>query len=268
MIEAGAVPAGSEPVEDYLDDLLLTLSGPPRQVRRTLAEVEAHLRDAVAEELAAGKSQAAAETAAVVRMGAITGITGRTVQFSHPAAALLRRTALGGTLFGGVAVVAVGISGVIGWAMAAWRGGTFLVAPFPAGSYTSADCARWLAADRAAHSCLAAMTADHVGEVIVYSLLAGVLGVWSLAAHGLLRRRWQDRGTLTALPVGSAEAVGVILALIVGAGMLIRGVNFEFVRRGQGAGQLFSLAIAAGGAAAFFALRLGRLALPRRARAR
>ena len=33
-----------DPIETYLDRLLLSLSGTPRQVRHTLAEVEGHLR--------------------------------------------------------------------------------------------------------------------------------------------------------------------------------------------------------------------------------
>ena len=56
MNEAAPSPAASEPVEAYLDQLLLVLAGPPRQVRHTLAEIEAHLYDAVAEELAGGRS--------------------------------------------------------------------------------------------------------------------------------------------------------------------------------------------------------------------
>ncbi|MGH3303104.1 MAG: HAAS signaling domain-containing protein [Streptosporangiaceae bacterium] len=258
------LPAGSEPVEEYLDKLLLTLSCPARQVRRTLAEVEAHLHDAVAEELAAGKPQLESEAAAVARLGAVSQISGRPVQFSRPTAALLRRTALAGSLIGGIALVAVAVSGAAGWAMAALRGGTFLVAPFPSGSYTSADCARWLAGDPSTHSCITAMTADHVGEVIVHSFLAGVLGVVALTAYGWMRRRWQDRGTLTALPIGSAEAVGAILAVIVAIGTAGRGLNLEMVQQGQGAGQMFSLSIGALGAAAFFISRLCRLALPSR----
>jgi hypothetical protein len=49
-----AADAPGDAVEDYLDRLLVTLSGSARQVRHTLAEVEAHLRDAVAEGMAAG----------------------------------------------------------------------------------------------------------------------------------------------------------------------------------------------------------------------
>lgn len=261
-------PAGSEPVEEYLDELLLTLSGPPRQVRRTLAEVEAHLHDAVAEEMAVGRSEAEAEQAAVARIGAISQISCHPLQFARPAAALARRTALAGSLIGGIALVAVGISGIVGWALAELHGGTFLVAPFPQGSYTSADCARWLDGDPSTHSCITAMTADHVGEVILNSFAAGVLGVLVLSAYGWMRRRWQDRGTLTALPVGSAEAVGAILALIVAVGTAGRGVNMYLVQHGQGAGEMFSLAIGAVAAAMFFIVRLGRLSLPGRSRAR
>jgi hypothetical protein len=268
MSDIRDIPAGTEPVEEYLDRLLLTLSGPPRQVRRTLAEVEAHLHDSVAEQLAAGKSQSEAEQTAVARMGAPSQITGHPLQFGRPAAALLRRTALAGSLIGGIALVAVGISGAIGWGLAALRGGTFLVAPFPPGSYTSADCARWLTGDPAAHNCIAAMTSDHVGEVILNSFAAGVLGVIALSAYGWMRRRWQDRGTLTALPIGSAEAVGAVLALIVAVGTAGRGIDLELVQHGQGAGEMFSLAIGALAAAAFFIVRLGRLSLPFRTRSR
>jgi hypothetical protein len=83
-----------------------------------------------------------------------------------------------------------------------------------------------------------------------------------------MRRRWQDRGTLTALPIGSAEAVGAILALIVAVGTAGRGINLEMIQNGQGAGYMFSLAIGALGAATFFMVRLGRMSLPYRARVR
>src|SRR5258708_28300470 len=135
----------NEPLEAYLDGLLLTLPGSPREVRHTLTEVEAHLHDAVAEGVAAGQTQYEAETAAVARVGPMHAITGRTTRFSRPAAALLRRTALAGSLVGGVALVSYGISAAISWALAAARGGTFVIAPFPKGSYTQADCARGLA---------------------------------------------------------------------------------------------------------------------------
>jgi hypothetical protein len=248
-------PAG-EPVEEYLDRLLLTLSGSPRQVRHTLAEVEAHLHDAVAEETVAGKSRPEAEAAAVARIGSVCDVTGRRSSFGRPMAALLRRTALAGSLIGGVGLVAVGVSGAIARALAAMRGGSFVTAPFPPGSYTRADCARWLAGNPATHNCVTAMIADHLGDIALQGYAAGIAGLLALTAYWIMRRRWHDRGTLTALPVGSAEAAGGLLALLVAIGTLGAGIDTELVQRGQGAGQQFSLAVAAVAAAMFFAIRL------------
>jgi preprotein translocase subunit SecY len=65
--------------------------------------------------------------------------------------------------------------------------------------------------------------------------------------------------------VGSAEAVGAILAFLVAAGGLVLWLDLESVQRGQGAGQPLSIAIAAICAAAFFGIRLYRSARPRAA---
>jgi hypothetical protein len=256
MHDAPTAPVEGSPVEDYLDRLLLTLGGSPRRVRHTLAEVEAHLHDVVAEEMAAGKSRPEAEMAAVGRMGPEHAVTGRRAAFSRPKAPLARRAALGASLVGGVGLIAVGVSGAIAWALAAMRGGSFVTAPFPPGSYTRGDCARWLAADPGTHNCVTAMIADHVGDIVARSFAAGVVGVLALMAHEWMRRRWHDRSTLTALPLGSAEAAGGLLAVLVAIGAAGTGIDTEMVQRGLGAGQQFSIAIAATGAAIFFAARL------------
>src|SRR5258708_37028609 len=232
----------SEPLEAYLDGLLLTLPGSPREVRHTLTELEAHLHDAVAEGIAAGLTQCEAATAAVARVGPLHAITGRTSRFSRPTAALLRRSALAGSLVGGVALVGYSISAAISWALAALRGGTFVIAPFPPGSYTQADCARWLAGDPSARTCVAAMTADHVFDILLQGVAAGFFGVVALLAFWVLRQRWQDRSTLTALPVGSAEAVGAILAFFVAASGLAVRLNLQTVPPRQRAGQPLSIA--------------------------
>ena len=52
-------------IEDFLDRLLVSLRGSPRRVRHTLAEVEAHLRDAVDEGMAAGLPEPEAQAWAV-----------------------------------------------------------------------------------------------------------------------------------------------------------------------------------------------------------
>src|SRR5262249_48668566 len=133
------------------------------------------------------------------------------------------------------------------------------------GSYTRADCARWLAGDPATHNCATAMIADHLGDIALQSYTAGIAGLLALTAYWIMRRRWHDRGTLTALPVGSAEAVGGLSAVLVAVGAVGTGIDPEVVQRGRGAGQQFSLAAAALGAAMFFAIRLYGAVRARRA---
>ncbi|HEV3290176.1 MAG TPA: permease prefix domain 1-containing protein [Streptosporangiaceae bacterium] len=261
MTATAGTSQASEPVQDYLDKLLLTLTGSPRHIRYTLAEVEAHLQDAVAEGLAAGLPDAEAQAAAVRRFGPPSAVTGHTAQFAQPTAALLRRAVLAGSLIGGVGLVAIGVAGAISWALASLAGGSFVTAPFPPGSYTQADCARWLAGDPGTRSCVTAMTADHIGDIVLWSCAAGVLGLLALLVSGVLQLRWRDHGTLTALPAGSAEAAGLILAGLVMVATLGMALNQETATRGVGAGQHFSEAAAALAAAAFFAVRLRRTGL-------
>lgn len=258
MTDQAPAPDAGGPVEDYLDRLLMSLSGPPRYVRHTMAEIEAHLHDAVADELAAGRPQLEAEHAAVARIGAVHAVTGRTELFSQPSAAVVRRTAMAGALIGSVALLAYALSAGISWALAAVRGNEFVTAPFPPGSYTAADCAHWLAGDAATHNCVTAMTNDHIGDIILQGTAAGFLGLIALFVFWMMRQRWQDRRTLIALPIGSAEAVGAILALTVAAVGAQSAFHLETVERGIGAGQPIAIAIAALCAAAFFAVRLYR----------
>jgi hypothetical protein len=256
------VPAGGaqdDAVEEYLDRLLVTLSGSPRQVRHTLAEIEAHLHDAVTEGIAAGLPETEARAQAVARIGPVHEVTGRTVAFTRPVPALARRLALIGAIVSGVGLVAIAVAGLIGWVLAAAKGGRFIAAPWPPGSYTQADCARWMSGDPAAHNCVAAMVYDHVGDFILQAGACGVLGVLVLTGYLVLRRRWQDRATLAALPAGSAEALGGALAGLAAIFFVGSAIDLEMVQHGIGAGQPFSLAAAALLAAVFFALRLLRV---------
>jgi hypothetical protein len=248
----------ASPVEDYLDRLFATLSGSPRQVRHTLAEVEAHLRDAVAEGVAAGLAEPEAEAQAVARMGPVHGVTGRAPALARPSVALARRLALTAALVGGAGFLAIGGAGVVARVLLAAKGATFLTAPFPPGSYTRADCARWLAANPGTHSCVTAMLADHAGDFLLQATAAGLLGLIALAAYHTLRQRWQDHATLTALPAGTAQALGTALAALAAVACLGQAVDAEAVQHGIGAGGPWSLGVAATVAAAGFAVALHR----------
>jgi MYXO-CTERM domain-containing protein len=248
----------ADPIEDYLDRLFVTLNGSPRQVRHTLAEVEAHLRDAAEEGVAAGMPEPDAEAQAVARMGPVSGVAGPVPALARPSLALARRLALTAGLVGGAGFLAIGGAGLIERLLVSVKGDAFLTAPWPADSYTRADCADWLAGDRSTHSCVAAMLSDHVGDLLLEATAAGLLGLIVLAAYLVLRRRWRDRGTLTALPAGTAEALGTALATVAAVGCFGRAFNTEMAQRGVGAGEAWSLGAAAAVTAVAFALALLR----------
>lgn len=56
----------TDPIEDYLDELLLQIRLPPRDTRRLMAEIEAHLLESAAclRELGRSDSEAAREAVA------------------------------------------------------------------------------------------------------------------------------------------------------------------------------------------------------------
>jgi HAAS domain-containing protein len=252
---AGDTPG--DPVEDYLDQLLTSLSGSPRQVRHTLAEVEAHLRDAVAEGVAAGLPEERAQEWAVARMGPVTGIAGRSTVITRPSWALVRRLILTAALVGGGGLLAVGGAGLVARLLVTLRGGgRFMTAPWPAGSYTPADCARWLAGDPHTRSCVSAMLADHTWDFLLETAAAGVLGLLTLGLYLVLRQRWRDRATVTALPPGTAQLAGAVLAALAAVACFGLVFDIETVQRGVGVGQSLSLGIAAVAAAATFGFAL------------
>jgi hypothetical protein len=249
-------------VEDFLDRLLVSLRGSPRRVRHTLAEVEAHLRDAVDEGMAAGLPEPEAQAWAVERMGPVHTVTGNTATFGRPSRGLLRRLTLTAALVGGAGLAAIGGAGLIARWFQAVKGTEFITAPWPAGSYTRADCARWLTGDPGTHSCVAAMLADHAGDVMMEATAAGILGLLVLVAYLALRMQWRDRATMTALPAGSAEALGAALAGLAAVACFGMAYNIEGTQRGIGAGLPWSLGLAAAVTAIVFALALLRTRRP------
>src|SRR5262249_55817799 len=170
-------------VEDFLDRLLVSLRGSPRRVRHTLAEVEAHLRDAVDEGMAAGLSEPEAQAWAVERMGPVHTVTGSAATLGRPSRGLLRRLMLTAALVGGAGLTAIGGAGLIARWFGAVKGTEFLTAPWPSGSYTRADCARWLVGDPGTHSLVAPMLAHPSGDIMLEATAAGVLRPLVPGAH-------------------------------------------------------------------------------------
>ena len=102
------------------------------------------------------------------------------------------------------------------------------------------------------------MLADHAFDYLLQAAACGLLGLAGLAAYLVLRQRWNDRATMTALPAGTAEGLGAILGAIAAVVCLGRVFDLATVQRGVGVGEPLSLGIAATVAAAAFALALWR----------
>ena len=70
----GMSAPGDDVVEEYLDQLYSRLRCAPRDARRILAEAEDHLRESVAEGLAAGMTESEAQQHAVSVFGSVRAV--------------------------------------------------------------------------------------------------------------------------------------------------------------------------------------------------
>ncbi len=100
------------------------------------------------------------------------------------------------------------------------------------------------------------MLADHAGDIVLETTGAGILGLLLLAGYVALRTQWRDRATMTALPAGSAQALGAVLAGLAAVACFAVAYNIENTQRGIGAGLPWSLGLAAAVTAIVFALAL------------
>ena len=244
-----------DPIEVYLDQLLTELPGTPQHVRHTLSEVEAHLRDSATAAEAQGLDEHAAAVLAVQRMGPIDGvIDGRASRF-RLTPARRRRTVLGALFVGAAGGIAVGAAGLVAAVVRMIAGDAAVGIPFPTGAYSQSDCTRWLAAYPNARDCVAAMTIDHANDFLLSTGAVGVVGVVCLSLFVWLRHRWNSHAIAAVAPAYVEDVAAGTVALLAAMFLLAQGIDAVLVTHGQGAGQWFSLAAAAFGAAVVCAAR-------------
>jgi hypothetical protein len=244
-----------DPIEVYLDQLLVALPGSPRHVRQTLAEVEAHLRDSAERARHDGLDDHAAAVAAVERMGPIQVVVEGRGHRLGLTPARRRRVVLGGLFVGAIGGIAIAVAGVLAGIVRMIAGDRAIGVPFPSGSYSAADCSRWMTAYPHAPDCVSAMTIDHANDFLRNAAVAGVCGLIALATFARLRRRWSSRAVATALPSWSEDIVGCVLSSVATVVLLGQGVDALIVTHGQGAGQSLCLAVGAAAAAVVFGVR-------------
>jgi hypothetical protein len=249
---------GPSPIEQYLDELVSALSTRrPRQLRQLLAETEAHLRDDAHAAMAGGVPAQDAEALAVSRFGPARDIAAADdARLATPLPVVARHVATSALGLGGLAGLAVGVSGVLAALIRAVAGTRALVDVAPSRVLSASDCARWLAAYPGAGSCRNAAVSDWAAETVAYRLAAGLLGVLCLLVYLGLRRRAFGAGQWTGLPVAVTNAIAVTAFGAAGVWTLCLGVDAIARSAGHGSGQWLSASPVALAAAVVFGLRL------------
>lgn len=239
---------GDDPVEAYLDDLLGALRGTARDVRRTLAECEAHLRESV--------DRGITPEQAVASFGSVRDVAAGFNRVHRPATV---RAVMSGLAFqiwrlSAVGLIAIGISGIIAWLAAMVAGTSAVFADAPGTHDSAAACAHFLAVQPAAHTCVAAALLEARDDALVQRWAAGVLGLALLAGWF-----WWKRRTAVDPRTSDLRAAAALIGLTAfgAAGLFLTGYGIDRAVINTGSGQWISsgavaLAVAMGYAVALW----------------
>ena len=243
-------------IEQYLDELLSRLRGPAPIVRRTLAEAEAHLRDATEAAMTKGMDEAAAQRAAVSDFGSAAKVA----RASNRATGGVTAARLSGELAGAagrmliVGLLAVGVSALLARGLAALTSTKFVFGLPPSAPVSAPSCAHWLQVQPTATTCQAAGTLENASDTLQFYLAAGILGLLLLTFLHILRvvrRSRRDGGVHIPALAGVTSAVGITIFGGTGLVLLMAAVTDAAVSGLWGAGLLYvdaavSFAVAAG----------------------
>jgi hypothetical protein len=230
-------------VDRYLGQIFDRLAGTGSAGRRALVEIEDHLRCAITHD--------DAEARAIERLGPPDRLTrGLIAQFVVPWRTVVARLIGGVWLLGAIALMCVGLSGVLAAGAGALWGHSAIADDTPATTYSPARCAYLLEYyPQPDGSCRAASIAHHYQEAIHYRLAAGVAGGVALAGWFLVRRSRSRRlAWLTALTRTPPPLVTATLAAsISGLAALVligQGIDAFALHRPWGAWAILTAGIA------------------------
>lgn len=252
-----------EPIEAYLDELLVELRLPPRPTRRLITETEAHLRESAQRLERDGMSAVDAEEEAVRRFGsardvAAAAVASRQIRPQELVAGL----AWSALTLASAGLAAVGLSGLFA-ALANLVAGPHFVGALPQ-TYTDAVCRGFLAAQPSAVTCSRAATLEVSQDAVILRCAAGVVGVALLAVALWWRRRLRLSGVSLRLLDGAVAAVAATAFAAASAVLVGLSLNIGFRHGGGGVGFYLSGGVAAlMGAAVCAAVGYRRLRLVR-----
>jgi len=238
-------------VQRYLDELALRLHGSAAQVRRVLAETEAHLHEAVeastsypadpdvARAQAVAQFGSPAQVAVAVNQAAWTRV--RRPVVGAAAATLVRLTAAG--------LIVMGFTGVVARVVAAMSS-TAAVYGFPPGAQPSvSSCRYWLSVHPGIAGCRQAATLEASSDVTLTLGVAGLLGV-SVCLALAVRRRRGARPVVLLLPPMVGPAVGAAVFGLAAVGSAVLAASDAVVLATWGAGLYWTAAATCAAAAA------------------
>lgn len=259
---------GGDPIEDYLDQLHAGLRGSPRRGRRLLAEAEDHLRQGVADGLAAGLGEREAQEAAISSFGSVRAVVRAHQIRQHrlPGLAVLADLVMTGWKLGAIALIAVGASGAVAAVMNRLLGRAFTGRVAPGTRLPAAGCRYWESIWPHAHSCAQAYMLESSSDAVTLRGAAGLAGLLLLAGYVLARRVARRHGWWQGvLPEGFAPTVAVSLFGAAGLGLswmaLMRGAGPSPAGGIAGPGFYLSGALIALAMAAVFGWRLREVLL-------
>lgn len=250
-----------ERLQSYLDELLLALRGRPREARRLLTEVEAHLREAVADGMATGLDGRRAVDAALHRFGPPSAVA-RGLPRSAAYLSLAGQMIEAAMLTIGALLLAAGAASVP-VAMLAMIGKSGLVTGDPPVQSVTPGRCQQLFRMVTNTDCGQALVIHHLQEVVRNHLLGGWLGFVVLGLWWVLHVRRKTRPAV--LPAGFDLIACSTLLGVVGLLLLATGIHDVALGTNSTGGLLGSGDLLMTGASVLAAAMLAWLALARQA---
>ncbi|MDX6278136.1 MAG: hypothetical protein QOJ72_2264 [Nocardioidaceae bacterium] len=255
----------SDRIDAYLDELLTRLRGPADVIRSTLAEAEAHLRDAADAETARGLSPDEAQLKAIADFGSAREVS----MVANRDVAALSAAQLTAALAGaGARMVAVGLGAVAVAAVAARALATVTSTHFvfgaPAGArFSAAQCRHFLDLHPSASRCTAAAGLENANDATFLHLAVAVVGLLAIGLVLLLARRLgPPAGAVrTPVPTGIVPAIGATVFGTVGVALIAAGLSNAFVAGLWGRGLWYVEGVVALVVATGYAVGFGRALL-------
>jgi hypothetical protein len=220
-----------DPIDTYLDELLTRLRGPAGDVRRTLVEAEAHLRDAVDEQVAAGTEPAEARRVSIERFGSVAEVaaTANRSIAGRTATQVLGALAWAAGRMVAVGLAAVGVAAVLARGLAVVTSTAFVFGA-PADAVLPADrCAHWLGVQPSATTCSQAAMLENASDTFQLYSGGAVLGLVVLGIaftiRSIVRRARRSTHAGIVLPPAAVPAIGATVFGSAGAALLSAGLS-------------------------------------------